>query len=97
MKHYDIAVIGTGPAGQKGAIQPIPVFKPYESFTYAAQSLRAPFEMDAVELPGDPAGFIGVDGDIRLRPLVCPVASACKTAYCFAFEAQDRVLKDVIL
>ena len=27
-----------------GAIEPIPVFKPYESFTYSAQSLRAPFD-----------------------------------------------------
>lgn len=31
-------------ARPKGAIEPIPVFKPYESFTYAAQSLRAPFD-----------------------------------------------------
>ena len=32
-------------ARPKGAIEPIPVFKPYESFTYSAQSLRAPFDM----------------------------------------------------
>jgi type IV pilus assembly protein PilP len=27
-----------------GAIEPIPVFKPYETFIYSAQSLRAPFD-----------------------------------------------------
>ena len=32
-------------ARPRGAIEPIPVFKPYESFTYSAQSLRAPFDM----------------------------------------------------
>lgn len=31
-------------ARPKGTIEPIPVFKPYESFTYSAQSLRAPFD-----------------------------------------------------
>jgi len=31
-------------ARPRGAIEPIPVFKPYESFTYAAQSLRPPFD-----------------------------------------------------
>ena len=31
-------------AKPRGTIEPIPVFKPYESFTYAAQSLRAPFD-----------------------------------------------------
>jgi type IV pilus assembly protein PilP len=40
-------------ARPKGTIEPIPVFKPYESFTYAAQSLRAPFDppMDESEAP----------------------------------------------
>ncbi len=28
-----------------GAIEPIPAFKPYQSFTYSAQSLRAPFDV----------------------------------------------------
>jgi type IV pilus assembly protein PilP len=28
-----------------GAIEPIPTFKPYTSFTYSAQSLRAPFDV----------------------------------------------------
>jgi len=28
-----------------GAIEPIPTFKPYQSFTYGAQSLRAPFDV----------------------------------------------------
>jgi len=28
-----------------GAIEPIPTFKPYQSFTYSAQSLRAPFDI----------------------------------------------------
>jgi type IV pilus assembly protein PilP len=32
-------------ARPKGAIEPAPVFKPYESFTYSAQSLRAPFDV----------------------------------------------------
>jgi type IV pilus assembly protein PilP len=32
-------------ARPRGAIEPIPVFKPYESFTYSAQSLRAPFDV----------------------------------------------------
>ena len=31
-------------ARPKGTIEPPPVFKPYESFTYSAQSLRAPFD-----------------------------------------------------
>ena len=32
-------------ARPSGTIEPIPVFKPYESFTYSAQSLRAPFDI----------------------------------------------------
>ena len=28
-----------------GAIEPIPTFKPYQSFTYSAQSMRAPFDI----------------------------------------------------
>lgn len=28
-----------------GRIEPIPTFKPYQSFTYSAQSLRAPFDI----------------------------------------------------
>jgi type IV pilus assembly protein PilP len=28
-----------------GAIEPIPTFKPYQSFTYSAQSLRSPFDV----------------------------------------------------
>ena len=28
-----------------GAIEPIPTFKPYQSFTYSAQSMRAPFDV----------------------------------------------------
>jgi len=32
-------------AQPKGTIDPIPTFKPYQSFTYAAQSLRAPFDI----------------------------------------------------
>lgn len=34
-------------AQPSGTIEPIPVFKPYESFTYSAQSLRAPFDVPA--------------------------------------------------
>ena len=32
-------------ARPKGKIQPIPVFKPYQAFTYSAQSMRAPFDI----------------------------------------------------
>ncbi len=32
-------------ARPKGTIEPVPVFKPYESFTYSAQALRAPFDI----------------------------------------------------
>ncbi|MFM7273271.1 MAG: pilus assembly protein PilP [Gammaproteobacteria bacterium] len=32
-------------AKPRGAIEPIPVFKPYEFFTYSAQSLRPPFDV----------------------------------------------------
>ena len=32
-------------AKPKGKVPPIPTFKPYSSFTYAAQSLRAPFDI----------------------------------------------------
>ena len=28
-----------------GAIEPIPTFKPYQSYSYSAQSLRAPFDI----------------------------------------------------
>ena len=28
-----------------GAIEPIPMFKPYQSFTYSAQSMRPPFDI----------------------------------------------------
>jgi type IV pilus assembly protein PilP len=31
-------------ARPKGAIEPLPTFQPYESFTYAAASLRSPFQ-----------------------------------------------------
>lgn len=32
-------------AKPRGTIDPIPAFRPYESFTYSAQSLRAPFDI----------------------------------------------------
>lgn len=53
------AVAGCGPVGDfsdlrgymddvrakpKGAIEPLPTFQPYESFTYRAASLRSPFQ-----------------------------------------------------
>lgn len=31
-------------AKPKGAIEPLPTFQPYESFTYRAASLRSPFQ-----------------------------------------------------
>ena len=45
-----------------GAIEPIPVFKPYESFTYSAQSLRAPFDKPL------PVGEQVVKADANVKP-----------------------------
>jgi type IV pilus assembly protein PilP len=45
-----------------GNVAPLPDVKPYEAFTYGAQSLRSPF------LPGLPGGLGGANGAPSLRP-----------------------------
>ena len=55
-------------AKPKGKIDPIPTFKPYEAFTYAAQSLRSPFE---VPLSTKESARLGASRDVKpdlLRP-----------------------------
>ena len=32
-------------ARPRGTIEPVPVFEPYTSFTYSAQTMRAPFDI----------------------------------------------------
>ena len=55
-------------ARPRGTIEPIPAFEPYTSFTYSAQTMRAPFDIplsarDVAKLP--PAGDVKPD---LLRP-----------------------------
>jgi type IV pilus assembly protein PilP len=45
-----------------GNVAPLPDVRPYEAFTYSAQSLRSPF------LPGVPGGLGGANGSPSLRP-----------------------------
>jgi type IV pilus assembly protein PilP len=45
-----------------GNVAPLPDVRPYEAFTYGAQSLRSPF------LPGLPGGLGGPNGSPSLRP-----------------------------
>jgi type IV pilus assembly protein PilP len=45
-----------------GNVAPLPDVRPYEAFTYSAQSLRSPF------LPGVPGGLGGPNGSPSLRP-----------------------------
>ena len=45
-----------------GNVAPLPDVRPYEAFTYTAQSLRSPF------LPGLPGGLGGANGAPSLRP-----------------------------
>ena len=45
-----------------GNVAPLPDVRPYEAFTYGAQSLRSPF------LPGLPGGLGGANGAPSLRP-----------------------------
>ncbi len=45
-----------------GNVAPLPDVRPYEAFTYSAQTLRSPF------LPGLPGGLGGANGAPSLRP-----------------------------
>ena len=45
-----------------GNVAPLPDVKPYEAFSYGAQTLRSPF------LPGLPGGLGGANGAPSLRP-----------------------------
>lgn len=47
----------------RGRIEPIPVFKPYEFFSYSAAGLRSPFELPVVE-----ASELKVQTDSDVRP-----------------------------
>ena len=49
-------------ARPKSKVPPIPTFKPYSSFTYAAQSLRAPFDIP-LDTKALPAG-----GGVKVKP-----------------------------
>ena len=39
-----------------GRIEPLPQIKPYETFTYEAESLRSPFVPDTQQVAGQPTG-----------------------------------------
>ncbi|MGD8619341.1 MAG: pilus assembly protein PilP [Gammaproteobacteria bacterium] len=52
---------------QKSRIDPLPEFKPYESFTYAAADLRGPFTEPTVSRP-QPEGCIDCVVDNGIKP-----------------------------
>lgn len=45
----------------RGRIEPIPVFKPYEFFSYSATALRSPFELPVLE---DPDVVLSADDNV---------------------------------
>lgn len=54
-------------AKKPGPIEPLPQIKPYESFTYDAQTLRSPFQPDS-ESPGPESGAVASGSGNGLKP-----------------------------